>query len=131
MTIFYTAFLVINSLMAADVVRIDKNSIESFSPLTHKYELLIADNCAHCMRQIAIMKECVKEEDVVVVIDNVSKLSEEQLKKILIKKKIPYRAYLLDAELKKAYDFKGVTPTLHMNSQKYTGIVSCDLLKTI
>ena len=96
----------IYSLMAADVIRIDTNRIENITPFSYKYELIIADNCAHCMRQIAIMKECVRYEDVIVLIDNVSKLSEVDLKKLLVKKKIPYKTYLLYSELKKSYEFK-------------------------
>lgn len=129
----FLLFVFIQSSQAFEVVRIDKNQVETFIPYTHKYELIIADNCLHCLKQLEIMKECVNVDDVVVILDNLSKLSDEQLRRLVRKKKIIYKTYLMDSELRKVYDFKGITPAIWINTDKskifYTGVVSCDLLK--
>lgn len=124
--IFFFAF--INTAFAVDSIRVDKALVESFTPLTHKYELIIADNCVHCMKQLEIMKECVKVEDVVVILENLSKLSDEQLRRLIRKKKIIYKTYLMDNKLRKIYEFIGVTPVMWMNQKSYVGVVPCSVL---
>lgn len=119
--------------MAIPLLRIDSNKVEEFTPFAHKYELITSDNCAHCLHQIALMKDCVDPSDVVVLMENKSKLSEEALKRILVRKKITYKTFLLDSKASEAYQFKGVTPVMWIsknNKQKsYTGVVSCETLK--
>lgn len=118
---------------AAPRVRLDQNKIEDFTPFTYRYELLIADNCAHCLNQLAIMRDCVKNEDVVVLLDNKTNQSEDGLKRLIRKKKIIYKTYLLDSSLKEAYSFKGVTPMLwitnNASKKSYTGVMTCENLK--
>ncbi len=132
---FITGLITINQTMAIEAVRVDKDLVEEFIPFTHKYELIIADNCVHCMKQLEVMKECVKEEEVIVLLDNLSKLSDEKLRRLVRKKKITYKTYLIDSEIRKIYDFKGVTPVMWMNAGKhktsYVGVVSCSKLKEI
>lgn len=121
------------NLHAVEAVRIDQSKVEEFTPYSHRYELIVSDNCSHCMNQMAIMKDCVEAKDVVVLIDNVSNLSEDGLKKVLRKKKIIYKTYLLDKTLREAYSFKGVTPTLWItkneSKKSYTGVMTCENLK--
>lgn len=125
---FITGLISINQSMAIEAIRIDKDLVEKFTPFTHKYELIIADNCAHCMKQLEVMKECVKVEDVAVILENLSKLSDEQLRRLVRKKKIIYKTYLMDNELKKNYEFKGVTPVMWMYQKSYVGVVPCSVL---
>lgn len=126
-------FFFLSDLQADLVVRIDQNKVEEFTPFTHRYELIISDNCSHCINQISIMKDCVRPEDVVVLMENKSNLSEEGLKKILRKKKIIYKTYLLDKNLREAYSFKGVTPmmwiTKNESKKTYLGVLTCENLK--
>ena len=126
-------FFFFSDLHAAIVVRIDQNKVEEFTPFTHRYELIISDNCSHCINQISIMKDCVRPEDVVVLMENKSNLSEEGLKKILRKKKIIYKTYLLDKNLREVYSFKGVTPmmwiTKNESKKSYLGVLTCENLK--
>jgi hypothetical protein len=121
--------LFITQAYAHPGLRIDKTGIEEITPHAYKYELIISDNCPHCINQLRILKSCVADKDVVVFIDNRSKASEAILKRLVKKKEIKYPVYLLDSYLKDAYQFKGITPTLWMNKKSYTGIVNCDFLK--
>ena len=118
---------------AASLVRLDKRAIDEVTPFSHKYELIIEDNCAHCMTQLSVMKNCVDEKDVIIYINNRSKLTEEQLQRIVKKKKITFKTYILDEELKKIYKFTGVTPLIWINNNtsknSFTGVVSCEKLK--
>lgn len=125
--------LISTTAYSTQVMRLDNNKIEEFTPLKQKYELIIEENCAYCMQQISILKECVDEKDVVVVFDNRSSKSPEELKKILRKKKITFKTILLNKEITETYAYKGVTPTLWINSSKsqsFTGVASCDFLKS-
>lgn len=123
----------LSDLHAASVVRIDQSGVEEFTPFTHRYELIVSDNCSHCLNQMNIMKDCVKPEDVVVLMENKTNLSEEGLKKVLRKKKIIYKTYLLDKTLREAYAFKGVTPmmwiTKNESKKSYVGVLTCENLK--
>lgn len=125
--------LFFNDVHAAPTIRLDQNQIEEFTPFTRRYELLISDNCAHCLNQLAIMKDCIKNEDVVVLLDNKTNQSEDGLKKLIRKKKIIYKTYLLDNSLREAYSFKGVTPMLWITNsaskKSYTGVMTCENLK--
>lgn len=129
------AYLILfsNLAFAEEILRIDQSKIEKFTPFSHQYEMLMSDNCPHCMRQITYFKECVKKEDVVILIDNQSKLTDEQLKKVIQKKKIIYPTYLLNDELKKTYDYKGISPLLWITKgdvkRKFTGVIDCESLK--
>lgn len=115
------------------LLEIKSGKVEEVTPFSHKYELIIADNCAHCMNQLNQMKDCVADRDVIVLMENLSKLSEDKLKRLVAKKKIPYSAYLLDSAARAAYEFKGVTPMMWItgkdSKKSFTGVVSCDSLK--
>jgi TPP-dependent 2-oxoacid decarboxylase len=127
-------FIILNSSFAEQVIRLDNNTIESFTPFSHKYELIIEENCAHCINQINILKNCVEDKDVVILMDNKSLKSQDELKKILRKKKITYKTLLLNKTLIDTYAFKGITPTIWINtpksSQSYSGVATCDFLKS-
>lgn len=120
---------------AVQTLRIDNNTVMDFTPFKHKYELIIEENCAHCLNQINILKNCVADSDVVILMDNKTNKSEEELKKILKKKKVSYQTFLLNKNLKEAYGYKGITPTIWLNSKtasnSYSGVASCEFLKTI
>lgn len=115
------------------LLEIKSGKVHEVLPFSHKYELIIADNCAHCMNQITVLKDCVPENEVIVLLDNQSKLSEEKLKRLVFKKKIPYRTYLLDSSARASYEFKGVTPMIWIkrsdSKKSYTGVVPCEGLK--
>ena len=117
----------------AALVRIDQNSIEEITPFSHKYELIIEDNCSYCLNQLSVLKECVDQNDVIVLIDNRSKLNEEKLKRIVKRKKIPFKVYLLSEDLKKIYEYKSITPMMWITKpeekKSYTGVVPCKILK--
>ena len=125
--------LFFNVVHAAPIIRLDQNKVEEFTPFTHRYELLISENCAHCLNQLSIMKDCVQNEDVVVLLDNKTNQTEEGLKKLIRRKKIIYKTYLLDSNLREAYSFKGVTPMLwitnNANKKSFTGVMTCQNLK--
>ena len=129
--------LAVFSSHASEVVRIDTGIVEDFQPFTHKYEIIIEENCAYCLKQISIFNECLKAEDVAILLDNRSNKNEEELKKILKKKKIGFKTYMLNKDLKNTYAYKGVTPSVWINkspgSNKFsTGVASCEyLLKNI
>lgn len=128
-------FMVLISIASADsLIRIDKNMVEEITPFSHKYELIIEDNCSFCLNQLAILKECVDEKDVVVLMDNRLKLSEEKLQRIIKRKKITFKTYILSEELRKTYEFKSITPMMWINKlegkKPYTGVVSCNQLKS-
>lgn len=126
-------FFVLNDLQAVSVIRIDQSGVEEFTPFSHRYELIVSDNCTYCLNQMNLMKDCVKPEDVVVLMQNNTNLSEEGLKKVLRKKKIIYKTYLLDKNLREVYSFKGVTPmmwiTKNESKKSYLGVLTCENLK--
>ena len=126
-------FLISTDLLAMPLYRIDTGKIEEFTPYSHKYELIISDNCAHCLHQISILQSCVEPNDVAVVMENKSKLPEEKLKRVLVKKKISYKTYLLDSKISESYQFKGITPAMWISKDNkrefFTGVVSCEKLK--
>jgi hypothetical protein len=128
--LFWLSIFACPSLFAHTSIRLDKPALEEFSPFSTKYEVIISDNCGHCLNQLSILKECVSDNDVVILLDNKSKLSEENLKKLMRKKKIDFKTFLLDEHLRKTYAFNGVTPTLWMNKKSYTGVVACEFLKS-
>ncbi|NOT79996.1 MAG: hypothetical protein HOP07_13460 [Bacteriovoracaceae bacterium] len=119
---------------ADSLIRIDKSMVEEIIPFSHKYELIIEDNCSFCLNQLSILKDCVDEKDVIVLMDNRSKLSEEKLQRIIKRKKISFKTYILSEELKKTYEFKTITPMMWINKleekKSYTGVVSCKQLKS-
>ena len=123
----------ISNANAASLVRIDKNTIEEITPFSYKYELVMEDNCTHCLHQLSIMKNCVDENDVIILLDNNSKKSEEKLKRLIKRKKITYKTFILSEELRKVYEFKGITPLMWINKgearQSFTGVLSCKQLK--
>ena len=129
--LIFTIF--ISNTNAASLIRLDKYSIEEVTPFSHKYELIIEDNCAYCLNQLSILKECVDEKDVIVLLDNKAKLSEEKLQRIVKRKKISFKTYILSEELKKIYDFKSITPMMWINKLEerkfFTGVVLCRELK--
>ena len=131
LTLIFTIF--ISNTNAASLIRLDKYSIEEVTPFSHKYELIIEDNCAYCLNQLSILKECVDEKDVIVLLDNKAKLSEEKLQRIVKRKKISFKTYILSEELKKIYDFKSITPMMWINKLEerkfFTGVVLCRELK--
>lgn len=124
--------LMISLALASSTVRLDKNIIEEVIPFTHKYELIIEENCGYCLNQLSIMKNCLEEKDVIVFMENKFNSSEEKLKKMIRRKKIIYKTYILTEDLKKSYNFKGVTPMMWINKglekKSYTGVVSCEAL---
>lgn len=128
-------FFIFTHAYADQVLRVDNNTVEDFTPFKHKYELIIEENCAHCLGQINILKSCVPDSEVVILLDNKSSKSEEELKKILKKKRITYKTYVLSTSLKEAYAYKGITPTIWLTgkttSKSYSGVASCEFLKTI
>lgn len=128
--IWLPAILLSSSLFAHPSIRLDKSTLEEFSPFSTKYELIISENCSYCLKQLSILKECVIENEVVVLLDNKSKLSEDNMKKLVRKKKITFKTFVLDEHLRNVYAFNGVTPTLWLNKKSYTGVVSCEFLKT-
>jgi hypothetical protein len=131
LTLIFTIF--ISNTNAASLIRLDKYSIEEVTPFSHKYELIIEDNCAYCLNQLSILKECVDEKDVIVLLDNKAKLSEEKLQRIVKRKKISFKTYILSEELKKIYEFKSITPMMWINKLEerkfFTGVVLCRELK--
>ena len=131
LTLIFTIF--ISNTNAASLIRLDKYSIEEVTPFSHKYELIIEDNCAYCLNQLSILKECVDEKDVIVLLDNKAKLSEEKLQRIVKRKKISFKTYILSEELKKIYEFKSITPMMWINKlegkKSFTGVVLCRELK--
>lgn len=118
---------------ALELFRVDKSLVEDYALKSKKIELIISDNCSHCLTQIRILKECVKDEDVVIFIDNKAKLNEVRLKGVLRKKNISYTTFEMNEDLKKRYDYKGITPMIHIHnkgeSESYTGVIQCDYLK--
>lgn len=132
LTLIFTLF--ISNSNAASLIRIDKSKVEEITPFTHKYELIIEDNCAYCLNQLSILKECVDEKDVIVLMDNRSKLSEDKLQRIIKRKKITFKTYILSEELKNIYEFKSITPMMWIvkdtEKKSYTGVVSCNQLKS-
>lgn len=131
-TLIFSIF--ISNTSAASLIRVDKNMIEEITPFSHKYELIIEDNCSFCLNQLTILKDCVDEQDVIVFMDNRSKLSEEKLQRIIKRKKITFKTYILSEELKKTYEYKSITPMMWINKleekKSYTGVVSCKQLKS-
>lgn len=125
--------ILLTNASAASLIRIDKASIEEVTPFSHKYELIIEENCSHCMGQLEILKSCVDEKDVIVLMDNRTKKSEEKLQRIVRRKKIIFKTYILTEELSKIYEFKGITPFIRINKsdshRSFTGVVNCDQLK--
>lgn len=126
-------FFIFHSAFAEQTVRIDNNTVEDFTPFKHKLELIIEENCAYCMSQIQIFKECMDDKDVVIILDNRNKKTEEDLKKVLRKKKITYQTMLLTKSLTEAYAYNDITPTLWITkdgvSKTYSGVASCEFLK--
>lgn len=117
---------------AAPTLRLDQQKIVDFWPSPDRLELIISDNCIHCQHQIEILKNCEIKKEVAVLVSNVSKATDEELKRILKKKKIHFPSYLLNEELKIAYKFKATTPTLFLKGLPYSGVVTCDFIqKTI
>lgn len=118
---------------ASEFIHLNTGRVLDFSPFKKKIELIIESNCSHCLHQLSILKDCVKNEDIAVFIDNKYKQSEEELRKFFRKKKIPYDVYILDESSRTAYDYKGVSPLLWVSKNKarksFLGVVSCDSLK--
>ena len=121
------------NVQAASLIRLDNIGIEEITPFSHKYELIIEDNCAFCLTQLSILKECVDHKDVIVFINNKNKLTEEQLQRLVRKKKLSFKTYILDEDFKQKYEFTGVTPKMWINKDKkknsFIGVVSCEKLK--
>lgn len=128
----FITLLILNT-NAQDALRIDQGVLEKFKPFSKKVEVIVSDNCAHCITQIKILKKCLPESDIVVLLDNKTKLNETRLRAVLRKKKITYPTYELNPSLKEIYNYKGITPMIHIQKkngyESYTGVVQCDYLK--
>ncbi len=128
-----TILSLISILHADSYLRIDRGLIEDYKIHSKKIELIISDNCNHCITQIKILKECMKPEDVVIFMDNQSSLSELKLKNLVKRKQIDYPVYLITKETREKLKYKGITPMIHINTkngnENYTGIIQCDYLK--
>lgn len=131
--IFLYSSLFMTSLMAADLYRIDTGKIEKYVPHSKKIEVIITEDCAYCVQQIAELKKCMKTEDVVILIDNYNRLNDIKLKRLIMQKSIPYPTYTLNREVEKIYNYKRVTPLGHYKTKKgYTskeGVVTCSELE--
>lgn len=125
--LFSTFFM--TSLFAADLYRVDTGKIENYKPHSKKIEVIITEDCAYCVLQIAELKKCMKTEDVVILIDNYNRLNDIKLKRLIIQKNIPYPTYTLNKEIEKYYGYKRVTPLGHYNTKKgyvsKEGVVTC------
>lgn len=121
-------------LFSASLLRLDTVGIEEFMPYSNKYTLIIEDQCAYCQRQIEVFKECALSPNEVIIFFSHPTADENVLRRKVKKKNIPYKTYLLNAEIKKALEFKGVTPMMWITSDKdkksFTGVVSCERLKS-
>lgn len=123
-----------SSLFAADLYRIDTGKIEKFIPSSKKIEVIITEECAYCVQQIAELKKCMKNEDVVILIDNYNRYNDIKLKRLLMQKSIPYPTYTLNREVEKIYNYKRVTPLVNYQTKKgyvtKEGVVSCSDLNS-
>lgn len=132
LSLFLFSSFFANSLFAADLYRVDTGKIENYKPHSKKIEVIITEDCAYCVQQIAELKKCMKTEDVVILIDNYNRLNDIKLKRLIIQKNIPYPTYTLNREVENYYGYKRVTPLGHYITKKgyasKEGVVTCSEL---
>jgi hypothetical protein len=129
--LFICSFLSI--CQAEDLLDVSTDKIINFTWPETYLALTVTSKCSHCETQLKLLKGCGKTNQIVLFFDNKEKFNSTKLKKYIRSKNWTSPFFLLDDNIKKRFDYKGVTPHLYMKNKKeikiYNGVISCDELE--
>lgn len=114
-------------LKAHELARLDSFGIEKVNTPDLLVNLYVTENCSVCQQQIDVIKECIATERVAAFMQG---SNEEKLRTYVIRKKIPFKTYLLNETAKNELGFGVASPSLTIRTKarlkNYTGLQTCD-----
>jgi hypothetical protein len=104
-----TSVLMILTLKAQALTRLDSFSTDDNKRATAKVHLFMTQNCSVCQKQVETLRSCLDSSMVAAYLDG---LSEEKLMIYVKRKAIPFQTYQLNPASKSELKFGSVSPSL-------------------
>ena len=129
--IFYFIYLFISMitlpLMAQELARLDSFGIEKINTPDLLVNLYLTENCSVCQQQIEVIKECIATERVAGFMEGIS---EEKLRAYVKRKKILFKTFLLNQDVKNDLGFGNASPSITIRAKgkikNYVGLQTCN-----